>query len=132
MYGQGNIGCSTWFLPMITMIFVMLVVVNYGLIEEPSVPMIADRVVTTEKKYKNFIAPDYGTIRLSKGVATQIHHSIKNDSVIVLSRKTIDGRAGSFLVVREIVPNEKFVIEALDSDSKVEKDDSGEIFFVVY
>lgn len=131
MYSQG---CSTWVFPMIITIFLMLVVVNYGLIEEPSIQMIRDieRPEKSEKTYKNFIAPDYGTLRLSKGVATQIHHSIKNDSVIVLSRKTIDGKAGVLLVVREIVPNEKFTIEAVDEESNVVRDDSGEIFFVVY
>lgn len=148
MYEYGNSQCVTWFLPLMTMVFVMFVIVNYGLIEDDtdlrarelrklSLEAVQDGYLSKDMRmpkdgYKKFIAPDYGTIRLVKGMATQVHHSIKTDSVIVVSRKTIDGMAGTHLVVKEIVPNEKFTVMAVDSTGNVVVDDCGEVFFVVY
>lgn len=148
MYNYGNGQCVSWFIPLMTMVFVMFVIVNYGLIEDDadlrarelrklSLDAVQDGYLPKDVRmpkdgYKKFIAPDYGTIRLVKGMATQVHHSIKNDSIIIVSRKTIDGKAGTHLVVKEIVPNEKFTITAVDSIGGVVVDDCGEVFFVVY
>ena len=84
-----------------------------------------------EKDYKTYTAPKNGTLKLNKGVITQIHHGIKEDSVILISRKNIDGRAGSFLTITEIIPNKKFSISSTDDVGAVEEEDCGEIFFQI-
>lgn len=135
MYGQCPMvreSYSMWFIPMITMIFVMFAVVNYGLIEEPEPRIIrCEKLMDDNRLFKNFVAPMEGTLRLTKGIATQVHHLVKSDSIIVLSRKSIDGKAGLHLVVSEILPNEKFSIEAVDENGNVVKDDCGEIYFII-
>jgi hypothetical protein len=90
--------------------------------------------VATERaeEYKNFVAPKNGILKLTKGVVTQVHHTIKEDSVIILSRKSIDGKAGSQLIVKDIVPNKKFTIHSINSDDdSTETEDCGEIYFAV-
>lgn len=123
-----------WFIPLITMLFVMFAVVNYGMIEEPEprpIVRLQQMAEVSHKQFKNYVAPNQGTLRLTKGVATQVHHSIKSDSVVMLTRKSMDGRAGLHLVVKEIIPNEKFLVEALDEDANIVRDDCGELYFVV-
>lgn len=83
------------------------------------------------KEYKTFVTPKNGIVKLSKGIVTQTHHSIKEDSVIILSRKSIDGKAGTLLIVKEIVPNKKFIIQSLNSDGEIETEDCGDIYFAV-
>ena len=90
------------------------------------------KVVANEpSEYKNFVAPKSGTLKLTKGTVSQVHHGIKEDSVIILSRKSISGRAGQYLSVQEIVPNKKFTIVATDELGEVEAEDCGEIYFQV-
>lgn len=83
------------------------------------------------KDYKTIVTPKNGIVKLSKGVVTQTHHSIKEDSVIILSRKSIDGKAGTLLVVKDIVPNKKFIIHSLNSEGEIETEDCGDIYFAV-
>jgi len=114
--------------------FILLITIAFGSqmsvsYEEPYVIKVpaADRI----EEYKNFVAPKNGTVKLSKGVVTQTHHSVKEDSVIILSRKSIDGKAGTQLVIKDITPNKKFTIHSINSDGDVETDDCGEVYFAV-
>ncbi len=81
-------------------------------------------------EYKNFVAPKNGVLKLTRGIFTQTHHSIKEDSVIMLSRKSVDGKPGLQLIVKEIVPNKKFVVHSVNSDGDIETEDCGEIYFI--
>ena len=57
--------------------------------------LVEDRPLNSEtKKFKNIKTPSNGTVQLIKGVGKVVHHSIKEDSVIMLSRKNIEGTAG--------------------------------------
>ena len=111
--------------------------VEASLIEEDFHPKrrIAKEIIRIENKeekdYKNFTAPKSGILKLSKGTVSQVHHAIKEDSVIILSRKSIDGRAGSFLSIKEIVPNKKFTVNSTDDVGAVEEEDCGEIYFQI-
>ena len=114
--------------------FILLITIAFGSqmsvsYEEPYVIKVpaADRI----EEYKNFVAPKNGIVKLSKGVVTQTHHSVKEDSVIILSRKSIDGKAGTQLVIKDITPNKKFTIHSINSDGDVETDDCGEVYFAV-
>lgn len=120
-----------WIVPMITIMFVLMVIVNYDAsLYEPK--RLSDEPPRrSDEAYANFTAPSQGTLRLSKGVATQIHHTIKNDSVIVLTRKSLDGGPGRHLVIRDLEPNKKFVVASVGDDGVVATDDSGEVYFVV-
>jgi len=117
--------------------FILLITVAFGsqmsmpgaiYDESPYVIKVTDQ---RAEEYKNFVAPKNGIVKLTKGVVTQTHHSVKEDSVIILSRKSIDGKAGSQLVLKDIVPNKKFTIHSINSDGEIETEDCGEIYFAV-
>lgn len=95
--------------------------------KEPLVVKIPEPPTT----YKKYVAPKFGVLKLSKGIVTQTHREIKEDSVILVSRKNIDGRAGSFLSIQEIVPNEKFTIVSTNEIGEIEMEDFGEIYFQI-
>lgn len=82
-------------------------------------------------EYKKEKTPRDGTIRLVKGEAEVIHHNIKKDSTIILSRKNIEGKAGIHLIVSEIIPNEYFKIKSLNLEHEKEEEDFGEIYFLI-
>ena len=83
-----------------------------------------------QDRFKNIVTPVAGTVQLTKGSVRQVHHDIKEDSVIVVSRKSLNGKAGMHLLV-SVVPNEYFTITSVDSEGLVEEEDCGEISFIV-
>ena len=85
---------------------------------------------TKERNYKQFKAPHNGTLKLSKGTVEQVHHAIKDDSIILLTRKNIEGKAGQYLVV-DIDANKKFTVKSVDEMNSVEEEDFGEVFFQI-
>ena len=86
----------------------------------------------TEKEYKVFKAPRNGTVKLSKGSVDVVHHDIKEDSIILLSRKTISGKGGNFLSISTIKPNKNFRIISTDEVGNIEEEDNGEIYFLIF
>ena len=87
-----------------------------------------------KSKFKNIQEPSNGTVRLIKGKCKVIHHSIKEDSVIMLSRKSLEGKTGFHLVV-DIEPNEFFIIKSMsdeDDNYVVEDEDCGEVYFNIH
>lgn len=87
--------------------------------------------------FKRLKIPSDGTVRLVNGSAKVIHHNIKEDSTIILSRKTIDGSPGQYLIIEHIEPNQHFVITskgnstAEETESVTEEEDFGEVYFIV-
>jgi hypothetical protein len=92
---------------------------------------LVENVQKPKQEYKTYTAPKNGTVKLCKGEFVQTHHNIKEDSVILLSRKTIDGKAGNFLTIDKIDPNKKFRIAATDELGDIEVSDCGEIYFQI-
>lgn len=86
--------------------------------------------VSIQNDYKKDILKNQDCVRLIKGTAKIIHHNIKQDSIILLSRKTIEGKPGNHLVIDEIVSNEYFIINAVDEDNNVVETDMGEIYYI--
>ena len=84
------------------------------------------------KNFKKIKTPSNGCVRLINGKVNVIHHSIKEDSIIMLSRKSVDGIPGEHLVV-DIDPNKSFTIKSIKlTDDKLlstQDQDCGEIFF---
>jgi hypothetical protein len=81
--------------------------------------------------YKNFQVQDNGIVRLNKGKHKVIHHDIKVDSIIILSRKSLEGKAGVNLIV-DIVPNESFTISSVNGEAEIELDDCGEVYYKIF
>lgn len=86
-----------------------------------------DSLLTTDGDYNNLYLNNSGVIKLNRGKGVVISHIVKKDSVIMLSRKSVDGEIGT-LVVHEIIPNEKFIIHSV-SNGEETVDDNGEIFY---
>lgn len=88
-----------------------------------------------KSNYKHVQEPKNGVIRLIKGKCKVIHHSIKEDSVIITSRKSLEGKTGFHLIV-DIEPNKYFTIKSISESENgemiQEEEDCGEVFFTVY
>lgn len=72
-----------------------------------------------------------GTTRLVKGKIKVIHHNIKKDSTIILSRKNIEGKIGMHLIIGDIIPNEYFEILSIDNDGNIQEEDYGEVYYII-
>ena len=84
----------------------------------------------TAKNFKNIKIPSEGTEKLTNGKTTIIHHNIKEDSIILTSRKSLNGNTVGTIVV-DIIPNESFTIKSINKNGEIEKNDYSEIFFVI-
>lgn len=126
-------GCSQGFvIVMVVMVFLMLFiflaqveffegrVYHESLIQEP------------KRKLRKYIAPRDGLVTLTKGSAKIIHHDIQEDSIIMLSRKSCQGKTGTILSVDKIEPERHFTIISTNEEGVVEEEDCGEVYFVVH
>lgn len=125
-------------LPLLFLFFVLFVAMLFSRLEfeddilETAVKPVPTRVVVEDnKEYKRHRAPRDGTVKLVNGKVSVIHLSIKKDSVILLSRKSIDQKAGSHLIIGDITPNETFDVLSTDEQGILEENDCGDIYFVV-
>ena len=115
---------------------------NNPLNNNPSNKIVIVKSEEPNQNFKTVKSPSNGTVQLIKGVGKVIHHSIKEDSVIMLSRKNIEGKVGSHLIIGKIEPNQYFTVHSVsefetssDKDSDiitgVETEDFGEIYFLI-
>jgi hypothetical protein len=130
-------GISNTIMPLILM-FIVLISIGGSMVENPSFTFQQLQplnplppVVLNNNDYKNFQVQDNGIVRLNKGKRKVIHHDIKIDSIIILSRKSLEGKAGVNLIV-DIVPNESFTISSVNGEAEIELDDCGEVYYKIF
>lgn len=133
----GRVKCpeSTYMIPTIALMIVgfMMLYANIecAMLEHPSyVPVEYNTFGESIKDYKTPQMPSNGTVRLIKGTVTVPHHNIKNDSTIIVSRKNVEGKLGTHLVV-SITPNIEFKIDSISDTGELETLDYGEICFMI-
>ena len=130
---DSNPGFSNMLMPMI-LLFIIMISIGGNILEqqEPQEPQTI--LLTNNSNYKNVQSPNNGIVRLIKGKYKVIHHYIKEDSVIILSRKSLEGKCGIHLTI-DIIPNESFTIKSVnenDTDVYIETEDYGEVYFKIY
>jgi len=120
-------------LPSVISFMIMCVIVasmfNVESFDNNQIPVFENHTLL-KSKFKEEKLPTEGLVRLIKGNAVVSHHNIKEDSIIMLSRKNIEGKPGLHLIVN-IEANSSFTITSVNSDSVVEIEDYSEIFFLV-
>ena len=87
-----------------------------------------DQKQQKQEDYNTRIIKNKGIVKLIKGKAEIIHHEIKLDSIINISRKKIIGQAGT-LSISEINPNKSFTIISSDDMGVILEEDFSELFF---
>lgn len=85
-----------------------------------------------QNEYNQKIQQNKGTIQLVKGFAKVIHHNIKQDSIILLSRKSVEGKPGTHLIVDHIESNQYFTVKSIDNDNNVTESDLGVIYYKIF
>lgn len=143
---NGSSAVCAVLLPLFFLFFVLFIMILFNKFEieeeftfaEPSsrIPKIdlsptSASIPPQKKEYKRIQTPREGIIKLVNGKAKIIHHNIKKDSVIMLSRKNIDQKAGTHLVIDDIVVDECFNVISTDDQGIIEENDCGEIYFVI-
>lgn len=81
--------------------------------------------------YKTKVINNKGTIQLVKGEGKVIHHNIKQDSIILLSRKSIEGTPGTYLIVDNIESNEYFTVKSVDQNNNTVITDLGVVYYTI-
>lgn len=94
-------------------------------------PVVIGSPVNEILDYKHKKYPREGVTRLVKGKVEIIHHGIKKDSVIMVSRKNIEGKPGQYLVIENIVSNESFEIRSVSAENELQSEDYSEIYFII-
>lgn len=113
------------------LILIIFVGVATNMTEEHNIAKEIQIMIPDNQRFKKLQTPDNGTIRLIKGKVKVTHHAIKEDSVIMVNRKNIEGKPGFHLLV-SIDPNESFTIKSVDDEGTIETEDYGEVFFKIY
>lgn len=110
--------------------FIILALIMVYSLKFPDFP----EIISEERKiskFRKYVTPSDGIVQLNKGVYKQQHSDIKEDSVVLTSRKSLkDGTGGVYLVV-EIEPNESFSVISMNSEGSIEEGDCGEIYFFI-
>jgi hypothetical protein len=138
---QSNSLSTLTIIPIVLILFVFVIggiqdLDQYNLEPKTTVIVKPDQ---SNQNFKTVKTPSHGTVQLVKGIGKVVHHSIKEDSVIMLSRKNIEGKVGSHLIIGEIEPNQHFTVHSVsefeDNNSEVstgvEVEDFGEIYFLI-
>jgi len=127
-----SLGNFTTFIPLFLILVVFIGVANsFEMNGEQSNTKNIQIIVPDNQRFKQLQIPDNGIVRLIKGKIKVTHHSIKEDSVIMVNRKNIEGKPGFHLLI-SIEPNESFTIKSVDDEGTVETEDYGEVFFKIY
>lgn len=134
VYTKPNLNITNMIMPLF-LIFIILIGFSGSILDNYQNEYENDKIKTVlmpdNTTFKNIQKPSCGVMTLIKGKHKVIHHTIKEDSIIILSRKSIEGIPGCHLIV-DINPNESFVVTSVNDDGKPENEDYGEIYFKIY